>query len=124
MLDPATRRSFLVGLAAAAAPLRARAAAPAAEDRLNLGNKQLAWIEEREGGRLGVAVIDTETGWTLEHRADERFPMCSTFKLLAAAAALKRVDDGASGSTGLSLTGRVISSVTRRSRRLISPPAA
>ena len=95
MLDPATRRSFLVGLAAAAAPLRARAAAPAAEDRLNLGNKQLAWIEEREGGRLGVAVIDTETGWTLEHRADERFPMCSTFKLLAAAAALKRVDDGA-----------------------------
>jgi beta-lactamase class A len=95
MLDPATRRSFLIGLAAAAAPLRARAAAPAAEDRLNLGNKQLAWIEEREGGRLGVAVIDTETGWTLEHRADERFPMCSTFKLLAAAAALKRVDDGA-----------------------------
>jgi beta-lactamase class A len=28
------------------------------------------------------------------HRADERFPMCSTFKLLAAAAVLKRVDDG------------------------------
>ncbi len=31
----------------------------------------------------------------IEHRADERFPMCSTFKLLAAAATLKRVDEGA-----------------------------
>jgi beta-lactamase class A len=40
-------------------------------------------------------VRDTETGATIEHRADERFPMCSTFKLLAAAAALKRVDEGA-----------------------------
>ena len=38
---------------------------------------------------------DTGTGATLAHRADERFPMCSTFKLLAAAAALKRVDEGA-----------------------------
>ncbi len=38
---------------------------------------------------------DTGTGATVAHRADERFPMCSTFKLLAAAAALKRVDAGA-----------------------------
>ena len=90
-----SRRLFLAGLAAVAAPLRASAAAASAEERLNLANNHLAWIEEREGGRLGAAVIDTETGWTLEHRADERFPMCSTFKLLAAAAALKRVDDGA-----------------------------
>jgi beta-lactamase class A len=95
MFERASRRSFLVGLAAALAPLRARAAGPSAEERLDLANKHLAWIEEREGGRLGAAVIDTETGWTLEHRADERFPMCSTFKLLAAAAVLKRVDDGA-----------------------------
>src|SRR5271156_7170307 len=95
MPERASRRSFLVGLAAIATPLRASAAAASAEERLDLANKHLAWIEEREGGRLGAAVIDTETGWTLEHRADERFPMCSTFKLLAAAAALKRVDDGA-----------------------------
>ncbi len=95
MLDRVSRRSFLIGVAAAAAPLRARAAAPSAEERLDLASKHLAWIEEREGGRLGVSVIDAETGWALEHRADERFPMCSTFKLLAGAAALKRVDDGA-----------------------------
>ena len=45
--------------------------------------------------RLGVFVRDTGTGATIAHRADERFPMCSTFKLLAAAEALKRVDEGA-----------------------------
>jgi beta-lactamase class A len=90
-----SRRSFLAGLVGAAALRHARAAAPSAEERLDAANKHLAWIEEREGGRLGALVLDTETGWTLEHRADERFPMCSTFKLMAAAAALKRVDDGA-----------------------------
>jgi beta-lactamase class A len=88
------RRSFLAALAVAALSLRARAA-PSAEGRLNLATKRLAEIEGREGGRLGVFVRDTGTGATIEHRADERFPMCSTFKLLAAAAALKRVDDGA-----------------------------
>jgi beta-lactamase class A len=87
------RRSFLAGLAATAAPLRARAE-PSAAERLNLANKRLAEIEAREGGRLGVFVRDTATGATIDHRIDERFPMCSTFKLLAAAAALKRVDEG------------------------------
>jgi beta-lactamase class A len=49
-------------------------------------------LERKSGGRLGVAVIDTGSGTTLLHRADERFPMCSTFKVLAAAAVLARVD--------------------------------
>ena len=87
------RRTFLAGLAATLAPLRAQAA-PSPEERLNLANKRLAEIEARQGGRLGVFVRDTGTGASIEHRADERFPMCSTFKLLAAAAALKRVDEG------------------------------
>jgi beta-lactamase class A len=89
-----SRRLFLAGLVGAGSLRRARAAAPSTEERLDAANKHLAWIEEREGGRLGAAVINTENGWTFEHRADERFPMCSTFKLLAAAAALKRVGDG------------------------------
>ena len=95
LFDRASRRSFLVGLAAATALSPARAAGLSPAERIDAGNKQLALIEQREGGRLGVAVIDTATGATLEHRADERFPICSTFKLMAAAAALKRVDDGA-----------------------------
>jgi beta-lactamase class A len=89
------RRSFLAALAASAACVRARAAASSAEERLALANKRLTEIEAREGGRLGVFVRDTGAGATIEHRADERFPMCSTFKLLTAAAALKRVDEGA-----------------------------
>ncbi|MGH7662205.1 MAG: class A beta-lactamase [Vulcanimicrobiaceae bacterium] len=51
-------------------------------------------LEERFGGRLGVFAVDLGTGKQVEHRANERFPMCSTFKLLAVAAILKRVRNG------------------------------
>ena len=51
-------------------------------------------IEARVGGRLGVAVLDTGTGELAGQRLDERFPMCSTFKALAAALVLARVDRG------------------------------
>jgi beta-lactamase class A len=40
-----------------------------------------------------VAALDTGSGKRLDYRSEERFPMCSTFKFLAAAAVLKRVDD-------------------------------
>ncbi len=54
---------------------------------------RLESIEGRSGGRLGVAVLDTESGRHFAHRADERFPLLSTFKVLAAALVLARVDD-------------------------------
>jgi beta-lactamase class A len=54
---------------------------------------QIAAIEARLGGRFGVAALDTGSGKRFDCRADERFPMCSTFKFLAAAAVLKRVDE-------------------------------
>src|SRR5205809_427971 len=54
---------------------------------------RIAAIEARIGGRIGVAALDTGNSKHVEHRADERFPMCSTFKFLAAAAVLKRVDE-------------------------------
>jgi beta-lactamase class A len=50
-------------------------------------------IEERTGARVGVAALDTGSGKHLDYRSEERFPMCSTFKFLAAAAVLKRVDE-------------------------------
>src|SRR5881227_1207462 len=55
---------------------------------------RIAAIEARIGGRIGVAALDTTNSKQVEYRADERFPMCSTFKFLAAAAVLKRVDEG------------------------------
>ncbi len=51
-------------------------------------------IETSAAGRLGVAVLDTADGRLQGHRLDERFPMCSTFKWLAAALVLSRVDAG------------------------------
>ena len=51
-------------------------------------------IESRVGGRLGIAALDTATGELAGQRLDERFPMCSTFKSLAAALVLARVDAG------------------------------
>ena len=50
--------------------------------------KQIAAIEQRVGGRLGVAALDTGNGRRIEYRATERFPMCSTFKFLVAGAIL------------------------------------
>jgi len=56
--------------------------------------QRFAALEAESGGRLGILARDTGTGATAGHRADERFPMCSTFKLLAAGAVLARVDAG------------------------------
>ena len=58
------------------------------------GEQQLQQVEQRTGGRIGVAALDTGSGRNIRHRAEERFPMCSTFKLLAAAAVLHQVDGG------------------------------
>lgn len=55
--------------------------------------KAMADIERQAGGRLGVAMLDLASEQTDFHRADERFPMCSTFKFLAAAALLRRADE-------------------------------
>jgi beta-lactamase class A len=57
--------------------------------------KRIADLERKVSGRLGVYVRDSGSGAELAHRAHARFPMCSTFKFLAAAAVLKKVDEGA-----------------------------
>lgn len=55
---------------------------------------RIAALERRHGGRLGVAILDTGDGHRVAHRGGERFLMCSTFKVLAAAAVLARADRG------------------------------
>ena len=67
-------------------------AANAASARSDAANR-ISAIEARLGGRFGVAALDTGSGKRLDYRSDERFPMCSTFKFLAAAAVLKRLDE-------------------------------
>jgi beta-lactamase class A len=51
-------------------------------------------LEASVSGRLGVALLDTSDGEWQGQRLDERFPMCSTYKWLAAAFVLHRVDAG------------------------------
>lgn len=57
------------------------------------GNAELAALERRCGGRLGVYALDTAGGRSIAYRAHQRFPMCSTFKLLLVGAVLARVDE-------------------------------
>ncbi|WP_442800806.1 MULTISPECIES: serine hydrolase [unclassified Rhodococcus (in: high G+C Gram-positive bacteria)] len=54
----------------------------------------LADLEERRRVRLGVLAHDPGRGLTYARRADDRFAMCSTFKVYAAAAILRLESQG------------------------------
>lgn len=55
---------------------------------------ELVALERRAGGRLGVAVLDTGSGAQTGLRRNERFGMCSVFKLPLAALMLREADLG------------------------------
>lgn len=83
------RRSLLIALAAA--PVVGVRAQPASSVALNLAaHERFAQIEASSGGRLGVAAMRTSDGAYVSYRESERFPLCSTFKLMAVALILKR----------------------------------
>jgi beta-lactamase class A len=92
MLD---RRNFLI---ATGATLVSTSLAAARSGTPPLGGQDLlAAVQDCEavsGGRLGVAILNTATGARFTYRGDERFPMCSTFKLILATAILHQVDRG------------------------------
>ncbi|SNY93168.1 beta-lactamase class A [Cohaesibacter sp. ES.047] len=50
--------------------------------------------EGKLDARIGVILRDGSSDWEISYRADERFPMASTFKTLLCGAVLRRVDDG------------------------------
>ncbi|MEL7642138.1 MAG: class A beta-lactamase [Solidesulfovibrio sp.] len=54
---------------------------------------RLAALERGAGGRLGLAVLDPATGRGFAYRGSERFALCSTFKLVLAAAVLDKSRD-------------------------------
>jgi beta-lactamase class A len=80
-----TRRSLM--LAALAAPFAGCALATPRDDAFARDIKR---IETESGGRLGVAAFDTGRQVQVSYRGDERFPMCSTFKVLAVSTILAR----------------------------------
>ena len=85
-----------LGRRAVAASLVGLATSPAfaqsgSDDRVT---RTILDVEQRLNARLGVVLHDLASGRIWAHKADQRFPMCSTFKALAAAAVLARVDRG------------------------------
>lgn len=93
------RRNFLSAGGCALVVAGLSGAGSAASGRLSLGDWKglrdaVVAAERDSGGRLGVAVLDTATGRRFAYRGDERFPLCSTFKLPLVAAILHRVDRG------------------------------
>jgi len=55
---------------------------------------QIQAVRDRIGGRLGLHVLDTQTGRRWSFDDDSRYAMASTFKMLLAAAILQRADLG------------------------------
>lgn len=62
----------------------------APEERAHGVEEKLAALETDSGGRLGVYAVNTADGACVSWRADERFPLCSTFKVALVAAVLER----------------------------------
>ncbi|PBB42146.1 class A beta-lactamase [Mesorhizobium sp. WSM3866] len=89
-----TRRSALAGAFASLPIVRIQAATRPGKADVVAATKAVEALEARNGGRLGVMILDIGTNAAIEYRADELFPMTSTFKFLAAAGVLKAVDDG------------------------------
>jgi beta-lactamase class A len=90
------RRSMLAGAGSALVGASVLRAAPSAFGGVAFGGRtfrdSVAVLEAASRGRMGVAILDTHSGARFGWRAEERFPMCSTFKLLLAGAILRRVD--------------------------------
>ena len=91
------RRDFLRVTGSAASAVLAFPAAGSSADSPFGGEafaRAVRAAEAERGGRLGVAVLDTETGKRFAWRGEERFPVTSTFKFVLAAAVLAAVDRG------------------------------
>ncbi|ABR90152.1 Beta-lactamase class A [Janthinobacterium sp. Marseille] len=90
---PASSRRRSLLLAAIASPV-AGFTLPVAAGNSNISSRtaqeELKRIESAARGRLGVSALNMANDNRVEYRAEERFPLCSTFKVMVAAAILQR----------------------------------
>lgn len=92
MISELTRRGAVIsGLAFASC---APANAPNSSHTPPPNDPRFEAIEQRIGGRIGVAAWNTGTGDWLGRRLQERFAMCSSFKWLLAAGVLANARNG------------------------------
>lgn len=87
-----TRRAFLITSMATSSLLAMPIAAEPARRRFDAAERLRAL--EVGAARLGVCFLDTVTGEVSGNRIEERFAMCSTFKLAMVAACLREADNG------------------------------
>ncbi|MEV0191973.1 class A beta-lactamase [Kitasatospora purpeofusca] len=91
-----SRRRILGGITAAAtATALSTAGRASAQGTRSQGGEfadRFRALEQAHSARLGVFAQDTVSGRTVAYRADELFPMCSTFKTIAVAAVLRDLD--------------------------------
>jgi beta-lactamase class A len=92
MSSSLSRRHALAG-SVLAIPALASASRTALASSAELAGR-LAALERRHPGRICVSMLDLASGKRVDHRANERILICSTFKALAAALVLHRVDRG------------------------------
>lgn len=87
-----TRRNFLLSCITASVLWSLPATAKVVSRRFDAA----AWLRALEVGaaRLGVCILDTGTGEITGNRIDERFALCSTFKLALAAVYFREADLG------------------------------
>jgi beta-lactamase class A len=74
-----------------------QASVPATTDAVpavSTGGGVFEKLEQQYQANLGVYAMDTDSGQIVAYRADERFAMCSTYKLLAVGAVLDNGTDG------------------------------
>ncbi|MEZ0494352.1 class A beta-lactamase [Kineococcus sp. TBRC 1896] len=98
---PVSAALLLTGCAAPAPPAPATSTTSSAAATSTAPSPDFDALERQFGARLGVFAVDTGSGRTVAHRADERFAFASTYKALAAAAVL---DSGADLTTQVPVT--------------------
>ncbi|NSY37859.1 class A beta-lactamase [Leisingera sp. ANG59] len=86
--------SILPRAAAGIALGLALATAAAAQSPFKILAASVSHAEERLNGRVGIALVETDTGAAWFHRADEKFLMNSTMKTPVCGAVLARSDAG------------------------------
>ena len=82
------RRSLFI--ACAMVPFVSACSPWRAADHVSSAQERLKQLESSAGGRLGVSALNTANGKRVNYRSDERFPLCSTFKLILVSAVLEQ----------------------------------
>ncbi|RCS62689.1 class A beta-lactamase [Microbacterium sp. JB110] len=94
LLVSAVALPFLAGCGASVPDAPAPTSSPSQESappQVIVVDEELAPIEEEFHARVGVSVLDTGTGATIDYRSEERFGFASTLKVFAVAEMLRQV---------------------------------